>query len=257
MSRHLHHARALDLFLSQYVDTGYLFLHDSSGRFALEPTQMIREKTKKHLTMVYFHFKFQYVSINRSSISSIKPPFHALTKLEDFELGAFGFLLKGWLIVEKHFEGQGLQKNHLQHLWAYCFIYAYHRSGDSGIAWRTVGWQSSSTGFCPSKVRAAPREWMHPKVSQDVSFFHHICSSKYKCIQCICIWIYMYINSYRLWCNLYQFTNTKLKPFSQHFKWGKWGRWFGPWTFHWSQPALKSTRQPSGTCSSKRLAWRS
>lgn len=132
MSRHLHHARALDLFLSQYVDTGYLFLHDSSGRFALEPTQMIREKTKKHLTMVYFHFKFQYVSINRSSTSSIKPPFHALTKLEEFELGAFGFLLKGWLIVEKHFEGQGLQKNHLQHLWAYCFIYAYHRSGDSG-----------------------------------------------------------------------------------------------------------------------------
>lgn len=33
----------------------------------------------------------------------------------------------------------------------------------------------------------------------------------------LCIWteiVYMYINSYRLWCNLYQFTNTKLKPFT-------------------------------------------
>lgn len=52
----------------------------------------------------------------------------------------------------------------------------------------------------------------------------------------------MYINSYRLWCNLYQFTNTKLKPY-QHFKWG---RWFGPWTFHhWSQPWPQALVAPS------------
>ena len=200
MSRHLHHARALDLFLSQYVDTGYLFLHDSSGRFALEPTQMIRETTKKHLTMVYFHFKFQYVSINRSSTSSIKPPFHALTKLEDFELGAFGrnihqaWFLRGWIFVEKlTHSGETLwragfaKKNTFNIFGRIVLSMRIIDHVTQGIAWRTVGWQSSSTGFCPSKVRAAPREWMHPKVSQDVSFFYHICSSKYKCIQCICI----------------------------------------------------------------------
>lgn len=199
------------------------------------------KKIKKHLTMVSFHFKFQSTilrqcNVFRWNIAHIVPPLcldqarrlrtRRLWKEHPSSLISswMFFVAKGWPIVEKHFEyGRVCKKstfNILGHIvWSMRII----DHATQGIAWRTVGWQSSFTGFCPSKVWATPREWIHFKVSQDVSFFYHICfseslrSSISVCRNVLCteyifiyyafIYLYIYATIYLchtsyIWCKL-------------------------------------------------------